>query len=849
MSGVCPSTLRWPEGPYNSHPHMPSAARSVQSVRLEFSATVLPLILHHLHSVHSDYVHTVVSGILCRSILQGRPVIIAVTNIRMLHPASNVVVNCQCVVPSFTSPAGCLPLHVSELQHEVTSMSNSRDIVGSGSMTHDASPLPTVDRPRITPLVGTMTDNRAGDGRCEKISGPLNHAPNEVHRSQQVSLKGRPVTGYSKRRRSSVDLQALHSGIQRHYRRSTRSSSPSLACTMQVSDRSVPSVCDSPSAQSSPEEFGLVSHDAHLNMKSRSLDVNVAGDIILTHPLDDSGLPMRIGDRPEATRQDSSEAMLEEQEIPVTACYRCGGDSDGAAQRTDADSMSLECQGMLCDGQTAISHPEDPSLRVQQPVHSPRFPHSDSDGMVRDTPGKADGSEGSWDIRVDVTLAHAKGQRWGSCDVIGCMDVDSTGEFLATGGIARKVRVYSLTSLRAAAVEESDESVDGDLEDCFRPSRDHSASASDLMGGQGYIPRPDGSGMKRKATSTSDLLRLDEEAARRGSLAGGLVLDPDDNCLKMLCCAAKLSSVQWVPPHLCSTRSRVACGDYDGVFAEWDLTTGLCVLERDEHGGKRIWSTDFSTAHPLAASAGDDGCVRLWSGNSEDSVAVVKGCGDGKSGAVSVCSVKFGPQGSAGEHLLAFAGSDARVHLYDIRHLSTSLTSFRGHQRTVSFVRFLDASTLVTSSIDSTVRVWDVSSSFPASGTGSGHAGSPGASLLPDTPPLLATCADHVNRRNFVGLSVRRVRDKGAVIVTGSETNDIAMYRLNQQHSVLSSWMVDFASGQAQATAEWKHGEDRGVDGSIRVPFVSSVCWNDGQDSLVAANSDGTVRIMSARAV
>lgn len=71
----------------------------------------------------------------------------------------------------------------------------------------------------------------------------------------------------------------------------------------------------------------------------------------------------------------------------------------------------------------------------------------------------------------------------------------------------------------------------------------------------------------------------------------------------------------------------------------------------------------------------------------------------------NVCCVQFSPQSS---HLLAFGSSDFRTYCYDTRNLRTPWCILSGHNKAVSYAKFLDSETLVTASTDNTLKLWDL---------------------------------------------------------------------------------------------------------------------------------------------
>lgn len=71
----------------------------------------------------------------------------------------------------------------------------------------------------------------------------------------------------------------------------------------------------------------------------------------------------------------------------------------------------------------------------------------------------------------------------------------------------------------------------------------------------------------------------------------------------------------------------------------------------------------------------------------------------------NVCCVQF-PSGSGNS--LAFGSADHRIYYYDLRNASKPVCTFVGHEKTVSYVKFIDTMTLVSSSTDNTLKLWDL---------------------------------------------------------------------------------------------------------------------------------------------
>ncbi|KAL5980709.1 ornithine decarboxylase antizyme with +1 programmed ribosomal shift Spa1 [Asimina triloba] len=209
---------------------------------------------------------------------------------------------------------------------------------------------------------------------------------------------------------------------------------------------------------------------------------------------------------------------------------------------------------------------------------------------------------------------------------------------------------------------------------------------------------------------------------------------------------SKLSCVCWNS----YIKNYLASSDYDGVVQLWDASTGQGFLQYTEHQ-KRAWSVDFSQVDPTKLASGSDDCsVKLWSINQKSSIDTIRNV-------ANVCCVQF---------------SSHSTHFY---------------------VKFLDPDTIVSSSTDNTLKIWDLNKTTP-SGLSSGACN--------------LTLKGHVNEKNFVGLSV-----SDGYIACGSETNEVYAYYRSLPMPITSHRFgsIDPVSG---------HGtnDDNGQ-------FVSSVCY------------------------
>ncbi|KAF2071898.1 hypothetical protein CYY_006777 [Polysphondylium violaceum] len=254
-------------------------------------------------------------------------------------------------------------------------------------------------------------------------------------------------------------------------------------------------------------------------------------------------------------------------------------------------------------------------------------------------------------------------------------------------------------------------------------------------------------------------------------------------------CRSKISCLSWNT----YIKSQIASSDYEGIISLWDANTGQNVMLLEEHE-KRVWSVDFSRADPtLLASGSDDTKVKLWSTSSDRAVTTIES-------KANICCVKFNPNSS---NLIAFGSADHHIHYYDLRQHKEPLFIFKGHRKAVSYVKFINKDEIISASTDSTLKLWDVNQN-----------------------DCIRTFTGHSNEKNFVGLTVN-----GDYICCGSENNGVYTY-----YKTLSKPIVTHKFGTNSGT-----GEETDDDGS---QFVSSVCWKKDSNILLAANSQGNIKVL-----
>lgn len=254
---------------------------------------------------------------------------------------------------------------------------------------------------------------------------------------------------------------------------------------------------------------------------------------------------------------------------------------------------------------------------------------------------------------------------------------------------------------------------------------------------------------------------------------------------------SKISCISWNN----YLKSVLASSDYEGTITLWDTAVTQRIKVFQEHE-KRCWSVDFNNVDSrLIASGSDDARVKLWSINLEHSVASLEA-------RANVCCVKFNPQSS---YHLAFGSADHSVHYYDLRNTKQALTVFKGHKKAVSYVKFLNREEIVSASTDSQLKLWNVNASH-----------------------CLRSFVGHVNDKNFVGLAT-----DGDYVACGSENNSLYVY-----YKGLSKPLLNCKFDIARSVLEVDQKEDDVNE------FVSAVCWRQHSNVVIAANSQGVIKVL-----
>ncbi|MBD2122585.1 NB-ARC domain-containing protein [Trichocoleus sp. FACHB-262] len=151
----------------------------------------------------------------------------------------------------------------------------------------------------------------------------------------------------------------------------------------------------------------------------------------------------------------------------------------------------------------------------------------------------------------------------------------------------------------------------------------------------------------------------------------------------------------------------VASGSYDQTVKLWSVPSGKCLTTLEKHTN-RVWSVAFHPEGQLLASGGDDHTARIWDISTSQCARTIQGHSN------SIYAIALSPD----QQWLASGHEDQTVRLWDFNAIdsdaSRSLTYplkkiFRGHTNRIFGVAFTpDSQTLVTGSLDRTIKLWNV---------------------------------------------------------------------------------------------------------------------------------------------
>lgn len=256
--------------------------------------------------------------------------------------------------------------------------------------------------------------------------------------------------------------------------------------------------------------------------------------------------------------------------------------------------------------------------------------------------------------------------------------------------------------------------------------------------------------------------------------------------------AGNVSYITWSP----AFRQLLLSAEQDGSIVLWDAHHNKVVKDYDEHDSC-VWSVDFNQMNPKTfVSGSNDGRLKLWSTLMGSSVMTI-------THDHSICSVAFNPRDP---YSIAFGSVDNYAYIYDVRHARKPLHSLDCESR-VSHVEFMDPKNLVTTSLDSSLKLWDL-----------------------DTLELRRRFTGHSNQVRFVGCSVN-----SDYMLCGSENNALFAYYKN-----VSSPIAQYNEFR---TIDVLTGDE--VLSEDNTSCVSAVRWCPKfEDMCIVGNSEGIMKVL-----
>ena len=99
------------------------------------------------------------------------------------------------------------------------------------------------------------------------------------------------------------------------------------------------------------------------------------------------------------------------------------------------------------------------------------------------------------------------------------------------------------------------------------------------------------------------------------------------------------------------------------------------------------------------------------------------------------------------------------------------------------------------------------------------------------------TFRGHTNEKNFVGLA-----NNGQYVACGSENNALYLYAKGLSQPLLH-YKFDVVKS-ALESANNRTANNSGVEVEDSAEFISAVCWKPGSNVILAANSQGSIKIL-----
>ena len=145
----------------------------------------------------------------------------------------------------------------------------------------------------------------------------------------------------------------------------------------------------------------------------------------------------------------------------------------------------------------------------------------------------------------------------------------------------------------------------------------------------------------------------------------------------------------------------ILLGDLCGPIDVYDMDNLHLQRSYLEHGDKVTGIDWISRDNHSFVSCSKDGTVKLYDLTRPHSYASL-------SLDMNVCGVRCNPFDM---NQIAFGTSIGKFYVYDVRQMASPYLEVKGHSRTVSKVIFITTQEILSMSLDSTAKLWDISKS------------------------------------------------------------------------------------------------------------------------------------------
>ena len=276
-----------------------------------------------------------------------------------------------------------------------------------------------------------------------------------------------------------------------------------------------------------------------------------------------------------------------------------------------------------------------------------------------------------------------------------------------------------------------------------------------------------------------------------------------------------VQSAQFSPDGL-----RIVSASSDNTLRLWDGQSGESLATLEGHADL-VQSAQFSPDGLRIVSASSDNTLRLWDGQSGEPLATLEGH------TRAVESAQFSPDGLR----IVSASSDNTLRLWDGQS-GESLATLEGHMGPVRSAQFSpDGLRIVSASSDNTLRLWDGQSGEPLA-TLEGHTNSVlSAQFSPDDLRIVSASSDNTLRLwdGQSGEPLATLEGHTRAVESAQFSPDGLRIVSASSDNTLRLW--DGQSGESLATLEGHMG-----------PVRSAQFSPDGL-RIVSASSDNTLRL------